>query len=73
MAGTARCPTCKAVAKKDGNKVFPFCCERCQLVDLGRWLNEDYRVPAESGESASHAGGGHGSGERPPGDDSESS
>ncbi|MEO8554816.1 MAG: DNA gyrase inhibitor YacG [Kofleriaceae bacterium] len=39
------CPTCKKAAAKDGNKVFPFCCERCQLVDLGRWLDEAYRIP----------------------------
>jgi endogenous inhibitor of DNA gyrase (YacG/DUF329 family) len=43
----ARCPTCRGPSKKDGNKLFPFCCERCQLLDLGRWLNEDYRVPDE--------------------------
>jgi hypothetical protein len=42
-----RCPTCKRVATKDGNKVFPFCCERCQLIDLGRWLSEEYRIPEE--------------------------
>ena len=41
------CPTCKKLVEKDGNKLFPFCCERCQMVDLGRWLNEEYRVPAE--------------------------
>jgi endogenous inhibitor of DNA gyrase (YacG/DUF329 family) len=41
------CPTCKKAAKKDGNKVFPFCCERCQLVDLGKWLDEEYRIPEE--------------------------
>jgi len=44
---TTRCPTCRGVSNREGNKVFPFCSERCQLVDLGRWLNEDYRVPAE--------------------------
>jgi len=46
---TASCPTCKrdAVSRRDGNKFFPFCSERCQLVDLGRWLDEEYRVPAE--------------------------
>jgi endogenous inhibitor of DNA gyrase (YacG/DUF329 family) len=27
------------------NKLFPFCSERCHLVDLGRWLGEDYRIP----------------------------
>ncbi len=42
------CPTCKTMSKKDGNKVFPFCSERCQLVDLGRWLDEEYRVPDEN-------------------------
>jgi uncharacterized protein len=42
------CPTCKGVSKKDGNKLFPFCSERCQLVDLGRWLDEEYRVPDEN-------------------------
>ena len=42
-----KCPTCKKLSKKDGNKFFPFCCERCHLVDLGKWLNEDYRIPAE--------------------------
>ena len=22
--------------------VYPFCSERCKLVDLGRWFNEEY-------------------------------
>jgi uncharacterized protein len=44
---TARCPTCRRQSKSEGNKVFPFCCERCQLVDLGRWLGEEYRIPEE--------------------------
>jgi endogenous inhibitor of DNA gyrase (YacG/DUF329 family) len=26
-------------------KYRPFCSERCKLVDLGRWLSEEYRVP----------------------------
>jgi endogenous inhibitor of DNA gyrase (YacG/DUF329 family) len=42
-----RCPTCRGVAMKDGNKLYPFCSERCHLVDLGRWLDEEYRVPDE--------------------------
>jgi hypothetical protein len=24
---------------------FPFCSERCRLIDLGRWLGENYRIP----------------------------
>ena len=27
---------------------FPFCSERCRLIDLGRWLGEEYRVPDNS-------------------------
>lgn len=46
MSG-ATCPTCRRPAIRQGNKLFPFCSERCQLVDLGRWLNEEYRVPDE--------------------------
>jgi uncharacterized protein len=48
---TATCPTCRQPAARDGNKLFPFCSERCQLVDLGRWINEDYRIPDESDSS----------------------
>jgi len=24
--------------------VFPFCSPRCQRIDLGRWLDGDYRI-----------------------------
>jgi uncharacterized protein len=40
-----KCPTCgKPVEWKD-NPFRPFCSERCKLVDLGRWVSEEYRVP----------------------------
>jgi hypothetical protein len=42
------CPTCRQPVRKDParpSKLFPFCSERCHLVDLGRWLGEEYRVP----------------------------
>jgi endogenous inhibitor of DNA gyrase (YacG/DUF329 family) len=29
---------------------FPFCSKRCRLLDLGQWLDEGYRVPAEGSE-----------------------
>jgi endogenous inhibitor of DNA gyrase (YacG/DUF329 family) len=41
------CPTCDGPvdeARARAAKSFPFCCERCQLVDLGRWLGEEFRV-----------------------------
>ncbi|HZV05415.1 MAG TPA: DNA gyrase inhibitor YacG [Gemmataceae bacterium] len=30
--------------------VFPFCSPRCKTIDLGRWLGETYRLPAEEPE-----------------------
>ena len=26
---------------------LPFCSLRCKRIDLGRWLGEAYRIPAE--------------------------
>jgi endogenous inhibitor of DNA gyrase (YacG/DUF329 family) len=31
---------------------FPFCSARCKTIDLGRWLNESYRLPAEDEDGA---------------------
>ena len=48
------CPQCRVPAKsRDQNAAFPFCSERCRLIDLGAWLDERYRVPGEAvdGES----------------------
>jgi len=30
---------------------YPFCTKRCRVIDLGRWLREDYKVA--SGEAVS--------------------
>ena len=24
---------------------MPFCCERCRMIDLGKWLNEEASIP----------------------------
>ena len=40
----AKCPTC---GKPGITDYRPFCSKRCADVDLGRWLKEGYRVPAE--------------------------
>ena len=34
----------------EDNPFRPFCSERCKLIDLGRWLGEQYRVPVEGAE-----------------------
>lgn len=42
------CPTCKKEIEWDEtNPSRPFCCERCRLIDLGAWANEEFRVPGE--------------------------
>jgi len=40
---TFPCPICGKPAVV-GSKEFPFCRERCRLVDLGNWLKEEYHV-----------------------------
>lgn len=45
---SAPCPICKRPSAPRGPKsAAPFCSARCRQVDLGKWLNEDYRVPVE--------------------------
>jgi len=48
-----RCPICKRkVEPRPANRFFPFCSERCKMIDLGKWLGEEYRlsVPADEAE-----------------------
>lgn len=46
------CPTCgKEHAWDTGNRFRPFCCERCRLIDLGKWANEEYRVEQRDRDS----------------------
>lgn len=40
------CPICgRPAAPRAANRSFPFCSDRCRLVDLGKWLGEEYRIP----------------------------
>jgi endogenous inhibitor of DNA gyrase (YacG/DUF329 family) len=34
------CPICRRPFDTAQTDAMPFCCERCRLVDLHRWLNE---------------------------------
>ncbi len=54
MARARRCPVCRnPVPPRPANRSWPFCSERCRLVDLGKWLGEDYRIPGHrAGEGA---------------------
>jgi endogenous inhibitor of DNA gyrase (YacG/DUF329 family) len=39
-----RCPICKKATDSELDKDFPFCGERCRLLDLGAWASEKYVV-----------------------------
>lgn len=48
MNKVVNCPTCgKAVEWSDKNKWRPFCCERCRLIDLGAWADEEHCIRGE--------------------------
>lgn len=51
--------TCPICAKAPDPRYRPFCSRRCADIDLGRWLNESYAIPAAESE------------EKRPGDDDE--
>ena len=42
--GTIPCATCGKPTSYFDEPTGPFCSVRCQLIDLGRWLGEDYRI-----------------------------
>jgi len=62
MPRQMKCSICKSpVPPRRENPSFPFCSPRCRLIDLGKWLGEEYRVPERSAdredESAPHPAG----------------
>jgi uncharacterized protein len=38
------CPICKKTTDSEKDTEFPFCSERCRLLDLGAWAAEKYVV-----------------------------
>ena len=38
-----RCPTCKTIVLR-GDPDFPFCSDRCRLIDLGKWASGGYVI-----------------------------
>ncbi len=40
------CPNCKKPSEYSASNAFrPFCSERCKMIDLGDWANENYKIP----------------------------
>jgi len=44
------CPVCKNTTTWEENPWRPFCSERCKLIDLGKWVSEEYKIPIKSEE-----------------------
>lgn len=38
-----RCPTCRTLVLA-GDNHFPFCSDRCRLIDLGKWASGAYVI-----------------------------
>jgi endogenous inhibitor of DNA gyrase (YacG/DUF329 family) len=38
-----RCPICKKIVNA-GDPEFPFCSDRCRLIDLGKWASGGYVI-----------------------------
>src|SRR5439155_12736709 len=41
-----KCPICKKEVAP-GDPDFPFCSERCRVIDLGNWASGKYAIPVE--------------------------
>jgi endogenous inhibitor of DNA gyrase (YacG/DUF329 family) len=61
-----RCPICNREFDSTKSPTLPFCSERCRTIDLGRWLDESYQLPAmpdpDAGEPADERSGANGNG-----------
>jgi endogenous inhibitor of DNA gyrase (YacG/DUF329 family) len=55
-----KCPICKKPveipAASDSKSPYPFCSERCSLIDLGRWLDGKYQIPTSPTDDDSEMG-----------------
>ena len=47
---TLKCPICKTEVTL-GQPDFPFCSERCRLLDLGNWAAERYVISTPANPS----------------------
>ena len=56
------CPICKKAlddAEREKPKSsYPFCGERCKLIDLGRWLDDRYQISVDREDEDEKSGRG---------------
>ena len=50
---TLHCPICKKLVRKP-DPDFPFCSERCRLLDLGKWASGAYIIPSPVTDADEH-------------------
>jgi len=43
-----KCPRCGKEVAFETSPFRPFCSERCKLIDLGKWVSGQYRIPTAS-------------------------
>src|ERR671939_133293 len=43
-----QCPHCTRQVTWPDTPTYPFCSERCRLIDLGLWASGEYRIPGEA-------------------------
>lgn len=55
MPKTFACPRCGEPSTWKGNPHRPFCSERCKLIDLGAWANDEYKLPTEDAPQAANS------------------
>ena len=44
IAMKRHCPICRKPTDSESSPEFPFCSERCKLLDLGNWASEKYVI-----------------------------
>ncbi|MEE2786317.1 MAG: DNA gyrase inhibitor YacG [Myxococcota bacterium] len=48
MSQSTKCPECsRPTHRQPDNAAYPFCSARCQRIDLGRWLGDEYVVSTD--------------------------
>ena len=50
MTKTHHCPICQKkidLGQGETESHFPFCSQRCRLVDLGKWFSGEYAIPVD--------------------------
>ncbi|HXW91810.1 MAG TPA: DNA gyrase inhibitor YacG [Terriglobales bacterium] len=52
------CPTCKGPVAS-GDAEFPFCSERCRLIDLGKWASGAYVISSPTRDVSDSAPDSH--------------